>query len=183
MNEPQWEPPIAAGEQEHLWSMLERLRATFRFKCDGLSIAELSYRHEPSTLSLGGLLQHLACVEDEKFTWFIARQKPAVLLSFADAQRDPFIVETDDPKEVYSLYDQAVARSRLIQQTLRAEGALDQPSALDFDGEHPSIRRVVCDLIEEYGRHTGHADLIREAVDGRVGEDPAWDYVPPWFEK
>ncbi len=44
------------------------------------------------------------------------------------------------------------------------------------DGDHASLRRLVCDLIEEYGRHTGHADLLREAVDGRVGEDPA----PGW---
>ena len=46
------------------------------------------------------------------------------------------------------------------------------------DGHHASLRRLVCDLIEEYGRHTGHADLIREAVDGRVGEDPPAGWRP-----
>ncbi|QIS12876.1 DUF664 domain-containing protein [Nocardia arthritidis] len=54
-----------------------------------------------------------------------------------------------------------------------AAGGLDQLVHLAWpDGRHISLRRLVCDLIEEYGRHTGHADLLREAVDGRVGEDP-----------
>jgi len=48
----------------------------------------------------------------------------------------------------------------------------------DADGNHASLRRLVCDLIEEYGRHTGHADLFREAVDGRVGEDPPPGWQP-----
>ncbi|GAA1408611.1 mini-circle protein [Glutamicibacter uratoxydans] len=181
MNAPQWEPPIAAGEHEHLWGMLERLRATFRYKCDGLSISELSYRHGPSRLSLGGLLQHLACVEDEKFTWLIARSKPETLLEFRDSQRDPFDVDAADSRQVYELYDRAVAQSRRIQQGLEAPDALEQLIAEEFDGQRPSVRRIICDLIEEYGRHTGHADLIREAVDGRVGEDPPWDYAPAWF--
>lgn len=58
-------------------------------------------------------------------------------------------------------------------------GGLDQPVDLDWpDGQRPSLRRMLCDLIEEYGRHTGHADLLREAVDGRVGEDPPEDWRP-----
>jgi len=57
---------------------------------------------------------------------------------------------------------------------------LDQLVQLTWpDGRRASLRRLVCDLIEEYGRHTGHADLIREAVDGRVGEDPPQDWRPP----
>jgi hypothetical protein len=46
------------------------------------------------------------------------------------------------------------------------------------DGQHASLRRLLCDLVEEYGRHTGHADLLREAVDGRVGEDPPPGWTP-----
>ncbi|MDA0639608.1 MULTISPECIES: DUF664 domain-containing protein [Nonomuraea] len=54
-----------------------------------------------------------------------------------------------------------------------ADGGLDQLAHVSTpDGRHASLRRLVCDLIEEYGRHTGHADLLREAVDGRAGEDP-----------
>jgi hypothetical protein len=60
-----------------------------------------------------------------------------------------------------------------------ADQGLDQLVAVsDDEGNHPSLRRMICDLVEEYGRHTGHADLIREAVDGRVGEDPPADWRP-----
>jgi hypothetical protein len=60
-----------------------------------------------------------------------------------------------------------------------ADGGLDQlVHVASPDGEHASLRRLVCDLIEEYGRHTGHADLLREAVDGRVGEDPPPGWRP-----
>jgi hypothetical protein len=60
-----------------------------------------------------------------------------------------------------------------------ADGALDQPIELSWsDGRRPSLRRMLCDLIEEYGRHTGHADLLREAVDGLVGEDPPDGWRP-----
>jgi hypothetical protein len=62
--------------------------------------------------------------------------------------------------------------------TLR-EGGLDQPvHASDGEGRHANLRRLLCDLVEEDGRHTGHADLLREAVDGLVGEDPPGDWRP-----
>ena len=59
-----------------------------------------------------------------------------------------------------------------------AAGGLDQPTAIVEDAGPRSLRRLLHDLLEEYGRHTGHADLLRESVDGRVGEDPPWDYRP-----
>ena len=60
-----------------------------------------------------------------------------------------------------------------------ARGGLDQlVDVSSEDGEHAHLRRLLCDLIEEYGRHTGHADLLREAVDGRVGEDPPPGWRP-----
>jgi hypothetical protein len=66
-----------------------------------------------------------------------------------------------------------VERSRTRFDAALADGGLDQLVHLSApDGRHASLRRLVCDLIEEYGRHTGHADLLREAVDGLVGEDP-----------
>ena len=87
-----------------------------------------------------------------------------------------------------SLSDQGIATDATIHPNLTAEeltaaalenGGLDQLVAVSNDaGEHASLRRLVCDLIEEYGRHTGHADLLREAVDGRVGEDPPPDWRP-----
>jgi hypothetical protein len=60
-----------------------------------------------------------------------------------------------------------------------ADGGLDQLVHLCWpDGRHASLRRLLCDMIEDYGRHTGHADLLREAVDGRVGEDPPPGWQP-----
>ena len=61
-----------------------------------------------------------------------------------------------------------------------ADGGLEQETRLnDGEGNHASLGRLVTDMVEEYGRHTGHADLLREAIDGRVGEDPPWDWAMP----
>ena len=81
----------------------------------------------------------------------------------------------DSPEELSALFDTAVARSRAAVVEIDARGGLEaDASVTDPDGSPVNIRRVVMDLIEEYGRHTGHADILREAVDGRVGEDPPW---------
>lgn len=180
---PVWEPPLFAGEQTHLFAMLDRLRVTFRYKTDGLNIEQLSARLPSSELSLGGLLQHLSAVEDEKFTYLIARKRPEILLALTDQGQNPFTIdEQQDADQLYRRYDQTVAASRIIQDQILTQGTLDTQSGLDFDGQVLSVRRIVCDLIEEYGRHTGHADLLREAIDGRVGEDPPWEYLPAWFK-
>jgi len=180
---PIWEPPIFAGEQEHLFGMLDRLRTTFRYKADDLNLAQLQARLPSSDLSLGGLLQHLATVEDEKFSYFIARERPEVLLEFLEQGTNPFIVQDgQNPWVLYERYDKSVAKSRRIQQRIIDDGLLDTVSGLEFEGQQPSVRRIICDLIEEYGRHAGHADLLREAIDGRVGEDPPWDFLPRWFQ-
>ncbi len=78
----------------------------------------------------------------------------------------------DTPEELYALWDGAVGRSRARVDEALAAGGLDRQAYVADDGVHASLRRLICDLIEEYGRHTGHADLLREAVDGLVGEDP-----------
>lgn len=181
-NLPPWEPPMGGTEQVHLLGMLDRLRVTFRYKADGLDIKQLMFRLPSSELSLGGLLQHLAAVEDEKFTYFIARERPEVLLELTADGRDQFVVNpVEDPAGLYRRYDTSVAKSRRIQAEVVAAGSLDTLSALEYEGNHASVRRVICDLIEEYGRHTGHADLLREAIDGRVGEDAPFDYLPVWY--
>ncbi|WP_256461064.1 mycothiol transferase [Blastococcus sp. PRF04-17] len=81
------------------------------------------------------------------------------------------------PGELYALWDGAVERSRDRLAAALADGGLDQPAHV-ADGErgHASLRRLLFDLVEEYGRHAGHADLLREAVDGLVGEDPPPDW-------
>jgi hypothetical protein len=85
----------------------------------------------------------------------------------------------DAPDVLYRLWDDSVARARVRFSAAVGTGGLDQLVALSWpDGRHVSLRRVLCDVIEEYGRHTGHADLLREAIDGRVGEDPPQGWAP-----
>lgn len=85
----------------------------------------------------------------------------------------------DAPEQLYWFWDDTVERSRARVDEALTRGGLDQLVHVSSpDGEHASLRRLLFDLIEEYGRHTGHADLLREAVDGRVGEDPAARLAP-----
>jgi uncharacterized protein DUF664 len=181
---PPWEPPLAGTEVEHLRGSLDRLRATFRWKADGLDAAGLAARVGDSSLTLGGLLKHLALVEDFAFTeklrgepigapWDPSQWEGDDEWEFTSASGDP-------PDILYALWDGAVARSRARLDAALATGGLDQPADVGSpDGEHASLRRILFDLVEEYGRHTGHADLLREAVDGRVGEDPPVEWRPP----
>ena len=81
----------------------------------------------------------------------------------------------------YARYDDAVTRARTRIGEAIAAGGLDQPVNLeDPDRGTANLRRLLLDLLEEYGRHTGHADLLRESVDGRTGEDPPDEWRTPW---
>lgn len=172
-----WEPPLAGTEAEALLGALDRLRTTFRWKASGLDAAGLRTRVGASTLTLGGLLKHLAVVEDFHFT---VKMRGEPLGAPWDSTGwdgsgdwDFTSAAEDSPEQLYALWDGAVERSRARVAAALADGGLDQPvHASAPDGRHANLRRLVCDLIEEYGRHTGHADLLREAVDGVVGEDP-----------
>ncbi len=75
-----------------------------------------------------------------------------------------------------SLWQDTVSRSRELVAKALADGGLDHAAAASRDGRTPSLRRLLIDMIEEYARHVGHADLIRESVDGLVGEDPPSDH-------
>ena len=172
-----WEPPVAGTEAEHLLGALERQRATFRWKADGLDAAALQARVGASTMTLGGLLKHLALVEDYYFASKLTGEPLDPHWDTAAMEADPdwewHSAADDEPAALYELYDGAVARARTRLEAALAHGGLDQPVHMSWpDGRRPSLRRLLCDLVEEYARHTGHADLLREAVDGRVGEDP-----------
>jgi Protein of unknown function (DUF664) len=178
--DPPWEPPLAGTDVEHLIGTLERLRATFRWKADGLDVEQLRARAVPtSALTVGGLLKHLAVCEDDVFCWRMSGRPPVTWMSVPedDVQRWQFTVDPDETAEqVYALWEAAVGRSRARLRELVADGGLDQPGHLEFTDARPSVRRHLHDMIEEYGRHTGHMDLLREAIDGRVGEDPPRDW-------
>jgi hypothetical protein len=170
-----WEPPLAGTEADHLAGALDRLRTTFRWKADDLDAAGLQTRIGASSLTLGGLLKHLAAVEDYAFTTKLSGEPPGPPWDATgwDGSNDWECTSAanDTPEQLYSLWDGAVERSRARLDAALANGGLDQLVHVSGpDGRHASLR--LCDLIEEYGRHTGHADLLREAVDGLAGEDP-----------
>lgn len=178
-----WEPPLAGTEVEHLTGALDRMRTTFRWKADDLDAAGLAVRVGASSLTIGGLLKHLALCEDYMFTVKLNGGPIGAPWEGTDWHGDndwEFTSAADDtPEQLYEFWDGAVERSRERVNAALADGGIGQLVHMAHpDGRHASLRRLVCDLIEEYGRHTGHADLLREAVDGRVGEDPPAGWRP-----
>jgi uncharacterized damage-inducible protein DinB len=160
------DPPYAAGEKEMASAFLDWQRDTLLCKVAGLSDEELRRRHEPSGLTLLGLVKHLAAVE---MIWFQAR--------FAGATETEIPQPVDweaywriEPHEttagVLELYRRQVERSRAI-----TAAAVPDDQARSF-ARHPelTLRWILLHMIEETGRHNGHADLIREAIDGQTGE-------------
>jgi Protein of unknown function (DUF664) len=179
-----WEPPLAGSEAEQLVGALDRLRTTLRWKADDLNATGLQTRVGNSSLTLGGLLKHLALIEDYMSTTKLTGGTlgaPWRALGWDGSDDEwEFTTAADDPPEqLYALWDDAVERSRGRLSAALADGGLEQlVHASGPDGVHASLRRLVCDLIEEYGRHTGHADLLREAVDGSTGEEPPAGWRP-----
>ena len=171
-----WEPPLAGNEVQHLLASLDRLRATFHWKSRGLDAQGLAFRFASSSLTLGGLLKHLARVEDEIFFSRLHGKPLPEPWASAPWDTDPDwdfnSAANDSPDYLYSLWNEATARSRETVRRALTTGGLDQPSTIGWNGEMASLRRLLFDLVEEYGRHTGHADLLREAIDGTSGEDP-----------
>lgn len=170
------EPPLAGGEIETMLGSLERQRGYLAWKCGGLDAAGMRARLEPSTVTLGGLLKHLAFMEDTNFSW-PGRARTVAPWSAGDWNTDPDwewnSAADDSPAELTALWRAGVARSRRVVADALAEGGLDHRSRFILpDGRSPSLRRQLIDMIEEYARHVGQADLIRESVDGLVGEDP-----------
>jgi hypothetical protein len=156
----------------------------FAWKCEGLDRAALQQRLEPSAITLGGLLKHLALTEDYTFNHKLRGQPPGPPWDDADWEEDPdwewHSAVDDSPEELYGIWQEAVSRSRATVDNALAKGDLGQRGWMTSpEGDRVSLRRLLIDLIEEYARHVGHADLIRESVDGVVGEDPPDGFVPP----
>jgi hypothetical protein len=178
------EPPFAGDETATLLGSLDRQRATLAWKCGGLDAAGLTATVGASTVTLGGLLKHLALVEDHHFSVKLLGRPLGPPWDAVDWDADPDwewrSAADDSPEQVFALWRDAVARSRDTLAEALTDGGLDQPSRRAWpDGRVPSLRRLLIDLIEEYARHVGQADLIRESVDGRVGEDPPSRPVAP----
>jgi uncharacterized damage-inducible protein DinB len=163
---------VDGDEISTLLSTLERIRRTFAWKCGGLDADGLRVTTAASTMTLGGLLKHLAFVEADWFAVKLRGEPIGPPWDTAEPGSEWSTAAGDSPEELYALWDAAAARSRAMVAAALTEGDAGQAGRFTWpDGRTPNLRRIIADMIEEYARHTGHADLLREAVDGLVGED------------
>jgi hypothetical protein len=171
------EPPVAGSEVDSLLGTLERLRRYLAWKCGGLDAAGMRATLGPSTMTLGGLLKHLALVEDDTLGRKLTGRELGPPWNAIDWDADPDwewrTAADESPEELMAMWEAAVERAHATVAEALSKGDVGQLSSASWpDGRTPSLRRLLLDMIEEYGRHVGHADLIRESVDGLVGEDP-----------
>jgi len=170
------DPPLAGDEAATLLGFLNYQRDTLRWKCSGLTSAELARPLPPTTMTLGGLLKHLTVVESGwlnrtfaggvvKPSWFDDLVEDDPEWSFSSAARA-------SPEQLFAWFDESIAVSDGV-----VAAALAGPEGLGAlsdevleDGQRFSLRWILCHLVEEYARHNGHADLLREAIDGLQGE-------------
>jgi uncharacterized damage-inducible protein DinB len=165
------DPPLIAGEREMLRGHLEFHRATLAMKCDDLSDDDLRRRSmPPSTLSLLGLVRHMAEVERAWFRRIIANEKVPLVWSDIGDFQDAYDAATATRSEAFDAWETEVAHSRRIEESA---DSLDVIGHRPARGENPaidvSLRWVMLHLIHEYARHNGHADFLREGIDGTVG--------------
>lgn len=170
------EPPHQGDEITTLQTFLDYFRDTIRIKTEGLDQTQLATALAPSDMTLGGLLKHLAGVE---LYWFVeCLNGEEVSGPFASADWDAdgdwdwHSAKDDSPEELRRLFDEAVAGSdRILARALAGDG-LDTMSVKPSQRtKQPfSLRWIMVHLIEEYARHAGHADLIRQSIDGQVGD-------------
>ena len=165
---PRQDPGLHGGELEMLGQYLDFHRATLRMKCAGLGEADLKRRAVPtSNLSLLGLVRHLTEVE---YGWFCesldGQPERSVYFTADDLNGDFDNLDAHPLADVWAAYGAQVAESRRILGTYSDGG---EP-ARGATRTRRDARWVLLHMIEEYARHNGHADLLREGVDGETGE-------------
>ncbi|WP_324605079.1 DinB family protein [Streptomyces sp. NRRL S-87] len=159
-------PSVTAGDRESLTAFLDYQRATLAWKCSGLTPDQLRLKAVPTSgLSLLGLVRHAAEVERGWFANVVRGEGRGALWPRVNGEFADFRVEDADVEEAFAFWHAECDRSRAA---AAAVPSLDD--TVDFRGETYSLRYVVTHMIEEYARHNGHADLLREAIDGAVGE-------------
>jgi uncharacterized damage-inducible protein DinB len=169
------EPPLASDETATLLGFLDYQRATFEWKTRGLDAAGLSTKVAASSMTLGGMLKHLAMVEDYWFSeWLRGRpQEPQWAAGNWEADDDWewHSAADDTPDLLRAIWKESVARSRKMVTDALADGDLSQMARRTWsNGTAPNMRWILTHMIEEYARHNGQADLIRESIDGETGE-------------
>jgi uncharacterized damage-inducible protein DinB len=169
------------GEAAAVLAVLERNRRTFAWKTGGLDKAGLAATTAATSMTLGGLVKHMALVETDWLVVKVAGEPYGPPWDQVDFDADPDwewrTGAEDDPAEVYALWRSAVQRSRAAVAAVLTEGGPD--AATQFtrqDGRPATVSEMLLDMIEEYARHTGHADLLRESVDGLTGEGAPADF-------
>ena len=162
------------GERDVLVRYLRDRRLTLELKCSGLDAAGLAKRSvPPSTMSLLGLLRHVTETEQYWFRVILAEQQVPDLYR-TEADRDgAFTGAVADPAVVSRAWDAWRAEVAFAEQLVSSAPDLDIAGHYDHGPEDRgaiTLREVMVHMIEEYARHNGHADLLRERVDGRVGQ-------------
>lgn len=158
-------PPFRGDEKSTLWGFLQFLRATMVAKCTGLTEEQLRCTPTVSTLSLLGLVRHLAFVERQ---WFQAIMEDRIVHIPWHHGEDEFqIPELDSAESIIAFYQSECAISDEI---IDRRSCDDLAQWANDDMNRRSLRWIVTHMIEETARHCGHADLIRESIDGAVGE-------------
>ncbi|WP_433299508.1 DinB family protein [Actinoplanes sp. CA-030573] len=161
------DPPRRGGERETLRVFLDFHRATLAMKCAGLTDEELRSRSSPpSELTLLGLVRHMAEVERTWFRRVIAGEDIPLVWSESGNFQAAYDAGSSTRSEAFAVWEDEVARSRQIEQ---AAESLDITGHQARWGEDVSLRFVMLHMIHEYARHNGHADFLREAIDGEVG--------------
>jgi uncharacterized damage-inducible protein DinB len=158
--------PLAAPEFEMLAAFLDFHRDTLAVKCEGLTDAQLRERSvPPSTLSLLGLIRHMAEGEHQWFTIvFGAEDTPYPYLTEENEDADTDDVDTADVAEAFETWRAECDHARKL---VAANPSLDAFGVQD--GREFTLRWILIHMIEEYARHNGHADLIRQRIDGATG--------------
>jgi uncharacterized damage-inducible protein DinB len=163
------DPPLVADERPMLEAWLDYHRATLLWKCDGLDAAQLRSRSvEPSTMSLLGLVRHMADVERNWFRRVLEDEDaPPLFWSQEDPDGDFDNVDDADPEEAMAAFRTEVDAARAA---AARHDSLDAIGARRPHGDDFSLRWIFVHMIEEYARHNGHADLLRERIDGATGD-------------
>lgn len=169
------EPPERADEAATLLGFLDYQRATLAWKTAGLDTDSLRLTTAASTLTLGGLLKHMAFVEEHWFSYWLHGRERSAPWNTIDWKADPDwefrSAANDSPEELRAIWQSAIERARGDVAAFMATGSLDQPARrTNAEGQSPNLRWILCHMLEEYARHNGHADLLRESIDGETGE-------------
>ncbi|MEU1668073.1 DinB family protein [Streptomyces sparsogenes] len=158
---------MIADERETLRGFLEFHRATLAMKCDGLSDEDLRRQSmPPSTLSLLGLVRHMAEVERNWFRRVINGEDIPLVWSDSFDFQAAYDAREATRAEAFAAWEAEVAHARRIEAEAESLDVTAHAARWDTD---VSLRTVMQHVILEYGRHNGHADLLREGIDGTVG--------------